>query len=244
MKNISFVLAGATFVVVPPVMAQSAEETAEAAADAVAEAAEATDLYVVPPPPVTVRPSEPRDRSSRPRLQNRNRGWIVQADYPISAWNADQEGSVGYDVSVDVTGKVTGCEVTESSGFAALDDAICPLVFERAEFLPALDAEGVDVAGVFEGRHRWRKKEPEAPEMRVVFQYLHDASGVTKDCELLSIEGNPPKRMLEDIEKARERGSVCPETKGRPGTPYRDENGVPVAKRVTLSLDIKVEDPE
>ncbi len=249
MKEFNLLVASAgALTMAQPALAQSAADATEGAAEAVAEAAADAVRGSAAPPPIKIVPIESDHRSSgksrRPKLQNRSRGWIVQADYPISSWNADEEGTVRYNVSVDATGNATGCEVAESSGFAALDEAICPLVFERAEFFPASNEDGEDVAGVFEGRHSWRKKEPDMPQMRVVFQYFHSAKGVTTDCDILSIEGDISERMQAQIERDRERGRLCPGPKARPGAPYRDENGVPVAKRVTATINVVLEDLE
>ncbi|MEL6878545.1 MAG: hypothetical protein AAGL68_10670, partial [Pseudomonadota bacterium] len=100
MKNISFVLAGATFIVTNPVLAQSAEEAAQEAMEAAAEAAEETRPVVAIPPPappaISVRPTARETARSEyprePRPITRRRDWIKQADYPVSSWNAGEEG--------------------------------------------------------------------------------------------------------------------------------------------------------
>jgi protein TonB len=75
--------------------------------------------------------------------------WRV--DYPAEAVWKEQEGRVGYRLTIDEQGNVTECVVTSSSGHALLDDATCRSA-KRAQFEPALDADGTPVPGTFESR--------------------------------------------------------------------------------------------
>ena len=44
--------------------------------------------------------------------------WVTDADYPKGAIQANEQGTVSYEVQVDATGKARGCKVTGSSGSA------------------------------------------------------------------------------------------------------------------------------
>ena len=66
-------------------------------------------------------------------------GWT---DYPVAARRRADEGSVRVRVTVDPQGAVAACTVAQSSGHYLLDRATCDVVTERAQFTPALDAEG------------------------------------------------------------------------------------------------------
>ncbi len=261
MKKISFMFVGGVFafanITAISASAQSADgeiregsKPVEAAGDRAVDAMEQPPTMSVPPIPRPPRigiasgNGAQEDKGTKAFPETRASNWITQADYPATAWVANEEGRTEYDVTVSDLGKPTDCKISSSSGSAVLDEATCQLVLERAEFKPAISADGVQIEDVYQGSHFWRKKEPEMPQMRIVFQYLHTAEGVTTDCDILSIEGDIPEKMRADIERDRERGRLCSGSIGRPGIPYRDEYGVPVAKRVTATINVVLEDPE
>lgn len=197
-----------------------------------------------PPPAISISPNPPRPRyPSEPRLINYRDGLPTQTDYPISSWQNDSEGTVRCSVDVDADGKPTECIIVSSSGDAALDAKTCEVVMERAEFSPAMEDADTPVAGSLTRSYRWRKREPELPTMSVTFRYLHGADGSSKECELLKLEGDVPERIRKDIERDMMDGTGCPRGFSTRGVPYRNEDGVPVAKRVTVSFDVKVEEP-
>ena len=218
----------------PALALQESEEAVADAAEAVAEAVEVAVEAVEAYEPVY-----PRDPSLR--------SWrmVKPLDFPIEAWQKNQEGTVGYSVEVDAKGKPITCKVTKSSDSETLDAAICPIVMGRGEFRPAMAGREEPVAGTYEGYHNWRKREPELPQMSIIYRFTHGADGKTSDCEFLKME-NIPEQMREEIQRDIERGTLC---KGgglgnNRGVPYRDEEGNPVAKVVTVKFDVELEDPE
>ncbi|MEL6877891.1 MAG: hypothetical protein AAGL68_07315, partial [Pseudomonadota bacterium] len=60
--------------------------------------------------------------------------------------------------------------------------------------------------------------------------------------EFISMDGYFPQKMLVVIVRDRARGRLCPGGRSNRGVPYRDEDGVPVAKRVTVTFDVQLED--
>ena len=83
----------------------------------------------------------------------------LRVDYPAEALRREQQGRVGYRLTIDESGKVTDCVVTSSSGFPLLDDATCRMAL-KAAFEPALDADGRPTSGTWQstevyslGRH-------------------------------------------------------------------------------------------
>lgn len=74
---------------------------------------------------------------------------VPRAEYPREAVRREQEGRVGYRLSIDAKGKVTDCVVTSSSGFQLLDEAACRTA-KKTVFEPALDAAGMPTPGTFE----------------------------------------------------------------------------------------------
>lgn len=164
-----------------------------------------------------------------------------QADYPPEAWVVGDEGDVGYRLYVDADGKPQSCEITESSGSQLLDEATCPLLMERLEFDPALDREGVPIASEFEGRYGWSKREPEfGGPMTVHVAFTVGTDGVTRDCDVIEISGTISEQMQRTFDR-----EPCPGSNRPAGSPpYRDENGVPIERRVNLKVIVEVSDPD
>jgi len=162
------------------------------------------------------------------------------ADYPVEALLEGQEGDVGYTLYAGADGKPEACEVVESSGFELLDEATCKLMMERGVFEPATDGSGKPVMGEFSSRYRWVIKEPEFGEtMTVHVAYVVGENGVSSDCEVIEVSG-----MITDTMRQRIERDPCPGSNSLNAAPYRDENGIPIAKRVTVNFQVTVEDVE
>lgn len=88
--------------------------------------------------------------------------WTTSNDYPKSALKERREGTVSYNLSVNVKGKVDNCVVIASSGHADFDEVTCAAVTRRARFFPATDRMGSYVPGSFYSGVRWviPKEEP------------------------------------------------------------------------------------
>lgn len=82
--------------------------------------------------------------------------WLSTDDYPIKAERLKHEGRTGYRLSLDAGGRVTGCVVTGSSGWAELDQATCQLLSQRARFNPARDETGATTPSSYDGSVQWR----------------------------------------------------------------------------------------
>jgi len=72
-------------------------------------------------------------------------------DYPASALENEEQGTVGYRLTIGPSGRVYGCSITVSSGSAALDRATCNILRMRARFTEP--ASGTESS---EGRIHWR----------------------------------------------------------------------------------------
>jgi protein TonB len=68
--------------------------------------------------------------------QNKTNWDVFLKLYPPRALAAHEEGAVGFKVTIDRNGTVTGCEVTRSSGHPLLDQETCTLITLNAEFQP------------------------------------------------------------------------------------------------------------
>lgn len=82
-------------------------------------------------------------------------GRLKDSDYPRAALKAGASGTVGLRWTVGVTGRVTDCTVTRSSGNADLDNTTCRLITRRFRYRPDHDAAGRPVPTVVTGEHSW-----------------------------------------------------------------------------------------
>jgi protein TonB len=96
------------------------------------------------------------------------RGRLKDSDYPREAGVAGVQGTVAVRYTVWTDGRVTDCEVTRSSGSAALDRVTCELIRKRFRFAPSRDARGRPVPSVIVENHSWeiqRDTAAQAPGM-------------------------------------------------------------------------------
>lgn len=104
-----------------------------------------------------VMPTEPPARfapkSAKPR--GNVAGWVTTQDYPTADIRAGHTGTVRFRLAIDASGRVTDCTITQSSGYAGLDDATCRNVTRRARFDSASDGMGEKTAGTYNGTIRW-----------------------------------------------------------------------------------------
>ena len=63
-------------------------------------------------------------------------------DYPVSAAQNGEEGTVQAKLTIDDEGRVSGCSIVRSSGHRSLDDATCSILSRRARFRPTRDSYG------------------------------------------------------------------------------------------------------
>ncbi|MFM6854776.1 MAG: energy transducer TonB [Sphingopyxis sp.] len=111
----------------------------------------------VAPPAPTPPPTPDRSRAVRPR--GNEASWVTTDDYPSSALREEAAGTTATRLSVGADGRVTGCDVTGSSGNDALDQAACRNLQRRARFEPALDRDGNPTASNYTKRVRWQLPE-------------------------------------------------------------------------------------
>lgn len=102
----------------------------------------------------TCPPVENKSRAAKPK--NNPGSWATTNDYPSRALSQEREGTTGFRVTVDSSGRVSDCQVTSSSGHSDLDAATCSNVKRRARFDPALDNAGNPTTGSYSNRVTWR----------------------------------------------------------------------------------------
>jgi len=82
-------------------------------------------------------------------------GWVTNDDYRPRWIRESLTGKASFTLSIDASGKVTGCSITRSTGHAVLDKATCNLVSKRARFDAARDGNGKPVGGSYSGTITW-----------------------------------------------------------------------------------------
>lgn len=82
-------------------------------------------------------------------------GEIRQSDYPRAALRAGIGGRVEFRFTVGVTGRVTDCAITRSSGNTELDATTCRVVMKRFRYRPSTDATGRPIPDEVEGDQVW-----------------------------------------------------------------------------------------
>src|SRR5881628_792340 len=116
-----------------------------------------------PPPPVYVPPVAPSPpppppppRQSQARsLTGSLQGLISGDDYPPSALDNNEQGSVQVSLTIGPNGRVTGCSPSGSAS-ATLKSATCRLLTSRARFSPAQDANGNPTTSSYSQTIVWR----------------------------------------------------------------------------------------
>lgn len=64
-------------------------------------------------------------------------GWVTYGDYPRSVVNRKREGALQFVYEIDEHGRVSACEVFETSGEPDIDKVVCASIVARARFKPA-----------------------------------------------------------------------------------------------------------
>jgi protein TonB len=116
-----------------------------------------------PPPPVYVPPVAPSPpppppppRQSQARsLTGSLQGLISGDDYPPSALDNNEQGSVQVSLTIGPNGRVTGCS-SSGGASATLKSATCRLLTARARFSPAQDASGNPTTSTYSQTITWR----------------------------------------------------------------------------------------
>jgi TonB family protein len=166
-----------------------------------------------------------------PRPISTSQDWVTNADYPLEAWRRREEGVVQYDLAIDAQGQVAGCKITYSTATPDLEAATCRLLSERARFKPAEGEDGNPRASVYPGEMTWQLREPEytAP-FTVKVAFTLDERGMQRNCRIVERSGTITPDMQRTLDKR-----PCPSNFGLRGVPYRDAEGRPVAREVTVT---------
>jgi len=111
-------------------------------------AAVPTSAPPMPPPAVEVaRPPQPHGTAA---------SLFSVDDYPASARGTGAHGKVVARLTIGTDGRVTGCNIVQSTGFAVLDQATCNILRRRARYGPAVDSHGMPVVSTVDETIVWR----------------------------------------------------------------------------------------
>jgi periplasmic protein TonB len=105
-------------------------------------------------PPRPAPPPPPRQSQAR-SLTGSLQGLISSDDYPPSALDNNEQGSVQVTLTIGPSGRVTGCSPSGSAS-STLKSATCRLLTSRARFSPAQDANGNPTSSSYSQTIVWR----------------------------------------------------------------------------------------
>ena len=83
------------------------------------------------------------------------RGRLVVGDFPDGLIGPGEQATVGVRYTVETDGRVSGCTITRSSGFSAVDTMACRLITARFRYRPAANRAGQPVRSVISETHTW-----------------------------------------------------------------------------------------
>jgi protein TonB len=122
-------------------------------------------VSVAPPPVITptARPAPPAPPAPPPPVKResaRAKGSLIglfsSEDYPTSSLSANEQGTTAVQLTIGTDGRVSGCNITSSSGSSALDNATCNILKRRARFSPAMDSNGQPTSDTYSQRITWK----------------------------------------------------------------------------------------
>lgn len=82
--------------------------------------------------------------------------WLNFSDYPTKMLQGGYQGIVHFRLIVDEAGKPKSCHIQKSTRPEEFEKAVCAGIMRRAEFTPALDANGKPVASYYINRARFQ----------------------------------------------------------------------------------------
>lgn len=114
-----------------------------------------------PAPPAPPNPPSPPSPPAPPRVSQAAKskgdphGWFTTDDYPAAALRANAAGRVVARLAIGPDGRVSGCNVTSSSGNSDLDSATCRVAQRKGRYTAAKDENGSPIAASDTISIRW-----------------------------------------------------------------------------------------
>jgi TonB family protein len=160
--------------------------------------------------------------------------WVTGRDYPARALRENWQGTVGFSLIINRTGRVDKCVVTLSSGYELLDITACDLITQRAVFKPATDRRNRPIFGSFSSRVRWIMPSDDLPPpsaFSIERTFILGPDGSITECRFNTLEGIP------ESEQAAMKMN-CEKQKLRPVT---DNAGIPVRRLIRSRSSVTIE---
>jgi len=88
--------------------------------------------------------------------QDAKNGEFIWKYYPPGALKRGEQGRVAFKLTIEPTGVISMCEVTESSGFKALDRETCDIMGLYARVQPVRNADGRAIRATQSGFINWK----------------------------------------------------------------------------------------
>lgn len=114
------------------------------------------------PAPSPAAPAAPAGKGPEPIGEIAS--WFPEDSYPPAARAAGQAGRTAFSLDIDPMGRVTGCNIIETSGSELLDSTTCSQAILNGRFKPARDTSGRAVPGRWVSAMRWQLAEGRSDE--------------------------------------------------------------------------------
>ena len=82
--------------------------------------------------------------------------WFPPDAYPPEAKAQGLQGRTEFKLNIDSQGRITECDIAQSSGSPLLDSTTCALLVTNGRFAPARDPSGRAVPGVWQSAMVWK----------------------------------------------------------------------------------------
>jgi TonB family protein len=125
---------------------------------------------------------------------NANAAYLAK-NYPVESLRRGEQGRVAFQLSFEADGTLTGCTVTQSSGFRTLDEGTCEMLAKSAKIEPARDADGRRVPSVKAGYIDWKLP------LRTVQVAQSNPAVVTADNPLVCKKTSVPGSIIKKIKR-------------------------------------------
>lgn len=89
-------------------------------------------------------------------VQDAKNGEFLWKYYPQGALKRGEQGRVGFRLTIEPTGTISSCEVTQSSGFKTLDAETCEIMAQYAQVSPIRNSDGRAIRAEREGFITWK----------------------------------------------------------------------------------------
>ncbi len=97
-----------------------------------------------------------RSRVDRQVVRESANGEFIADHYPPGAYKRGEQGKVAFRLTIEPDGSLGTCDVTESSGFAALDKETCEVLLRYARLKTVRSSDGRAIRATQTGFIVWR----------------------------------------------------------------------------------------